>query len=52
MRRRNRPSPKGKVTAEITIFPGVRYERLSAGKPNRSKPDLRNGFFDKLPQPS
>lgn len=39
------------TTAEITIFPGVRYERTTAEPQKRTKPKPQRRFFDKLPQP-
>ncbi|MGH6862371.1 MAG: hypothetical protein ACRECY_19165 [Phyllobacterium sp.] len=44
---------KRQATAEITIFPGVRYEHYAAEPQKRGKPNPpRRRFFDKLPQPS
>jgi len=40
------------TTAEITIFPGVRYERTVAEPQKRAKPKPQRRFFDKMPQPS
>jgi hypothetical protein len=42
---------KQSATAEIMIFPGVRYERYKPEAPKRSKPKPHRRFFDTLPQP-
>ncbi|MDQ0998523.1 hypothetical protein QFZ34_003705 [Phyllobacterium ifriqiyense] len=49
--RSNRDQKKRQATAEITIFPGVRYEHYSAQPQKRDKAKLRRQFFDNLPQP-
>lgn len=42
---------KRQTTAEITIFPGVRYERYAAEPQKRAKLKPQRRFFDKMPQP-
>ncbi len=37
--------------AEITIFPGVRYERYAPEPPKRAKPKPNRRFLDPAPQP-
>ncbi|MHC1549700.1 hypothetical protein [Phyllobacterium sp. K27] len=49
--RSNRNQKKRQTTAEITIFPGVRYEHYSAKPQKRDKAKHCPQFFDDLPQP-
>ncbi|MEP7456997.1 hypothetical protein [Phyllobacterium sp. SB3] len=49
--RSNRDTRKRQVTAEITIFPGVRYEHYAAEPQKRDKTKHQRRFFDKMPQP-
>jgi hypothetical protein len=51
MKRRLEPDTKRQTTAEIMIFPGVRYERYTPDVPKRSKPKSTRRFFDTMPQP-
>jgi hypothetical protein len=50
-KRRSNTNTKSSATAEITIFPGVRYERYTPEAPRRTKPKPPRRFFDSLPQP-
>ena len=51
-KRRNTSAGNNRQTsAEITIFPGVRYERTGAVPQKRTKPKPQRRFFDELPQP-
>ncbi len=48
---RHDPDTTRRTTAEIMIFPGVRYERYTPEAPKRSKPKPPRRFFDTMPQP-
>ncbi|PSH57531.1 hypothetical protein CU103_27445 [Phyllobacterium sophorae] len=50
-KRRYDPDTTRRTTAEIMIFPGVRYERYTPEAPKRSKPKPPRRFFDTMPQP-
>jgi hypothetical protein len=51
-RARNRQNAgKRQTSAEITIFPGVRYEHYAATPQKHAKPKPQRRFFDKMPQP-
>lgn len=50
-KRRHDPDTTRRTTAEIMIFPGVRYERYTPEAPKRSKPKPPRRFFDTMPQP-
>ncbi len=52
MRRRPNAKSDRPIQAEITIFPGVRYERYPAEAPKRTEPKSHRIFLDTLPQPS
>jgi hypothetical protein len=49
-KRRPNSEAKRPATAEIMIFPGVRYERY-AEAPKRAKPKPVRRYFDTMPQP-
>ncbi|EJN01387.1 hypothetical protein [Phyllobacterium sp. YR531] len=49
--RNSQNAGKRQTTAEITIFPGVRYERYAAEPQKRDKAKHQRRFFDKMPQP-
>jgi len=50
-KRRTIADDKRQASAEITIFPGVRYERYAPEAPKRAKPKSPRRYFDKMPQP-
>ncbi|PSH70569.1 hypothetical protein CU102_00455 [Phyllobacterium brassicacearum] len=50
-KRRSTADTKRPATAEIMIFPGVRYERYTPEAPKRTKPKPPRRFFDTMPQP-
>ena len=50
-KRRTIADNERQTTAEITIFPGVRYERYAPEVPKRAKPKSPRRFFDRMPQP-
>lgn len=49
--RSNPDARKRQATAEITIFPGVRYEHYAAEPQKRGTTKPQRRFFDKMPQP-
>ena len=49
--KRRNPDTTRQTTAEITIFPGVRYERYAPEAPKRGKPKPPRRYFDTMPQP-
>ncbi|RCW79571.1 hypothetical protein [Phyllobacterium bourgognense] len=51
IKRRANADTKRQTSAEITIFPGVRYERYAPEAPKRAKPKSPRRFFDTMPQP-
>lgn len=50
-KRRSTRETKRPATAEIMIFPGVRYERYTPEAPKRTKPKPPRKYFDAMPQP-
>ena len=50
-KRRTIAETERQTTAEITIFPGVRYERYAPEAPKRAKPKPPRRYFDRMPQP-
>ena len=51
IKRRTIADTKRQTTAEITIFPGVRYERYTPEAPKRAKSKPQRRYFDTMPQP-
>ncbi|WP_133123952.1 hypothetical protein [Phyllobacterium zundukense] len=51
MKRRPKADTQRSATAEIMIFPGVRYERYTPEAPRRTKAKPARRFFDTMPQP-
>ena len=51
IKRRPIAETKRQTTAEIMIFPGVRYERYTTEAPKRAKSKPPRRYFDTMPQP-
>lgn len=49
--RRTTTETKRQTTAQIMIFPGVRYEHVAKDKRTRDKDKPGSRFFDPTPQP-
>ncbi|UXN60776.1 hypothetical protein [Phyllobacterium zundukense] len=50
-KRRTIADNERQTSAEITIFPGVRYERYAPEVPKRTKVKPPRRYFDTMPQP-